>query len=90
MQQIAVQHRVGQFQNFAKRGFIRVAILLVAFVEVTNEQLVEFAHASPALPPESGFFGHENKYRRSAPQRAKQCCSRQAAEDIGRWGGLLR
>ena len=63
MQQIAVQLRVGQLQNFAKCGFIRVAVLRVAFVEVANEQLVEFAHASPALPAKTGFLA---QYFRSA------------------------
>ncbi len=56
MQQVTVQHRVGKLQNFTKRGFIRVIVLWVAFVQVANEKLIQFTHATPALPAKAGFL----------------------------------
>ena len=63
MQQVTVQYRVGKLQNLAKCGFIRVVVLWVALVQVANEKLVQFAHATPALPAKTGFLA---QYFRSA------------------------
>jgi hypothetical protein len=51
IQEIANQLGVGKLQKFAKCLLIGFGRGRIARIEVTDEELVELAHSTPALPP---------------------------------------
>jgi len=55
-EQIARDVRIGQFQKLGKGGAFVAWRLAVPLTQVTQQQEVEFPHATPALPGEAAKF----------------------------------